>query len=347
MVSRYRIELLGQERQFDASKEESLLTAGLSQGIPLPYGCQSGGCGACRAQLIKGEIAYPYEPPALSEAEKAAGYILLCQAEARSDLQLQVQERLGDQHIPVSNLPVRVEKKQSLCHDVMQLILKLPKGESFEFLAGQYVDFLLRDGRRRSFSIANAPDQKGFIELHLRHVPDGEFSDFIFNSMQDRAILRIEGPLGGFYLRQESARPLLFMAGGTGLAPIKSMLEYLQAGGKQRPAHLFWGARQERDLYFHEQLLSWSKEWPWLDYTPVLSEAEEAWSGETGFVHRVLAREYPKLANHDVYMSGPPVMVQAAREQFFSQGLPVEQLFYDSFDYAFQTWPEREKADPR
>ncbi len=355
----YRVTLLGSEqnaptdseKSFTVGPDQSLLEAALFQDIALPYGCQSGGCGACRAKLVAGQIHYSYDPPALSEEEKAQGYILLCQAQPRSDLSLQVEERLSSQAIPVRNMPVRVEHKQPLCHDVMQLMLKLPKGEVFEFLPGQYVDFLLRDGRRRSFSIANGPATKGVIELHIRHVPNGDFSDFVFSSMQDRVILRVEGPLGGFYLRPQSDHPILMMAGGTGLAPIKSMLEYMLDQGMHRETHLFWGVRGQRDLYLHETLLEWSQSLPWFDYTPVLSEPASgqpdasSWQGETGYVHEVVARRFPNMQDYDVYMSGPPVMVQAGRDQFLAQGLPVEQLFYDSFDYAFQTWPQQEAPD--
>lgn len=332
-------------KQFRAEAEESLLEAALFQDIALPYGCQSGGCGACRARLVEGEIGYLYEPPALNDAEKARGYILLCQAQPRADCRIQVQELPEDHGIPVRNLPVRVEERELLSHDVMRLRLRLPKGEAFEFLAGQYVDILLRNGRRRSFSIANAPQEKGFLELHIRHTPDGEFSDFVFNSMQDRAILRIEGPLGGFYLRA-TERPLLLMAGGTGLAPILSLLGQLVAQDQQRPVHLFWGVRARRDLYWQAQLEKLSAAHDWLQYTPVLSEPEpeDAWAGETGWVHEALLREYAGLGGYDVYMSGPPVMIQAGQQAFAENGLPLEQLFYDSFDYAFQTWPEQERA---
>lgn len=342
---RFKVSIADSGKHFTAEPGESLLEAALFQDIALPYGCQSGGCGACRARLLAGDIAYPYDPPALSAADKAAGYVLLCQAQARSDLQVQVQELPEDHAIPVRNLPVRVEERTSLCHDVIQLRLRLPKGEVFEFLAGQYVDIQLRDGRRRSFSIANAPQQKGFIELHIRLVPGGEFSDFVNRSMQDRAILRIEGPLGGFYLRP-SERPLLLMAGGTGLAPVKAMIDSLAASGRDRRTHLFWGVRARRDLYMHEALQTLAQSHDWLRYTAVLSApaAEDGWRGECGWVHEALLAAYPELAAYDVYMSGPPVMIDAGRQAFLSRDLPEEQLYHDAFDYAFRTWPERESA---
>ena len=343
---KYQVRLAGSSKQYEASADESLLEAALFNDIHLPYGCQSGGCGACRARLVKGEIDYPYEPPALSPAEKAAGYILLCQAQPRSAITVEIEELPQDHAIPVRNMPVRVEASELLCHDVMQLTLRLPKGEAFEFLAGQYVDILLRDGRRRSFSIASPPELKGMIELQLRHVPGGDFTDYVFNELPERAIMRLEGPLGNFYLREDSTRPILMLAGGTGIAPLWSMLQHMQVREMRRPAKLFWGVRAHRDLYLHEQLESFAQDNAWLDYHPVLSEPqdEDNWQGTTGFVHQAVLEKVSDLASHEVYMSGPPVMIQAAQGSFTEQGLPLAQLHYDSFDYAYETWPERESA---
>ena len=342
---RYRVTLDGTAKQYEAGSDESLLEAALLNDLALPYGCQSGGCGACRARLLSGEIEYQYEPPALTPEEKAAGYVLLCQAQPRSDITLAVQELPEDHAIPVRNLPVRVEKREPLCHDVMGLWLKLPKGEAFEFLAGQYVDILLRDGRRRSFSMASPPEQKGSIELHLRHVPGGDFTHYVFNDMPERAILRIEGPLGGFYLREDNARPLLMLAGGTGIAPLWSMLRHMQARGIERPCQLFWGVRAQRDLYLHDAIQKMADELDWLSYLPVLSEAgNQDWAGASGFVHEEALAQIQTLPKYEVYMSGPPVMIQAASSDFIARGLPAEQLHYDSFDYAFETWPDREKS---
>lgn len=341
---KYSVRLKGSSKQFEAAADESLLEAALFNDIHLPYGCQSGGCGACRARLVEGEIDYPYDPPALSPAEKDAGYILLCQAQPRSALRIEVEELPEDHAIPVRNMPVRVESRERLCHDVMGLTLKLPKGEAFEFLAGQYVDIMLRDGRRRSFSMASPPELKGQVELQLRHVPGGDFTDYVFNDMPERAILRLEGPLGAFYLREDSTRPIVMLAGGTGIAPLWAMLRHLSARGMRRPVRLFWGVRARRDLYLHEALQRFVEANSWLDYTPVLSEpnSADAWRGETGFVHETALKKVPGFAGSEVYMSGPPVMIKAAQAAFTGAGLPLSQLHYDSFDYAYETWPERE-----
>ncbi|MGB1580865.1 MAG: 2Fe-2S iron-sulfur cluster-binding protein [Nevskiales bacterium] len=343
---KYQVKLAGSSKQYEAAADESLLEAALFNDIHLPYGCQSGGCGACRARLVAGQIEYPYEPPALSPAEKAAGYILLCQAQARTAVTVAIEELPQDHAIPVRNMPVRVENRELLCHDVMQLRLKLPKGEAFEFLAGQYIDILMRDGRRRSFSMASPPELKGCIELQLRHVPGGDFTDQVFNSMPDRAILRLEGPLGNFYLREDSTRPILMLAGGTGIAPLWSILRHMQAKALRRPVKLFWGVRAQRDLYLHEALEAFAQDNPWFDYCPVLSDAsaDDNWPGAQGFVHEAVLEQVANIAAHEVYMSGPPVMIKAAQNSFTERGLPMTQLHYDSFDYAHETWPDRESG---
>ena len=339
----YQVTIKDSGRQFAVAQDEVVLDAALGQDIGLPYGCQSGHCGACRAKLLSGSIRYESKPEALSETELRQGYALLCQARAQSDLLIQVEE-LPDHHaIRVRNLPARVARKELLSHDVMALFLELPKGGPFEFLAGQYVDILLPDGRRRSFSIANPPGVDNRIELHLRHVPHGQFTDYVFNQMPEKALLRIEGPLGSFYLR-ESDRPAVFMAGGTGFAPIKGMLEHAFARRLSRPMHLYCGVRARRDLYMQELARSWQRSHPNFRYTAVLSEplAEDQWQGETGLVHEAVAAEYPDLSAVEVYMSGPPVMIQAAKARFTQQGLLLENLHYDSFDYAYVTWPGKE-----
>ena len=349
-----------------------MLEAGLRQHLTLPFGCQSGGCGSCRVRLLQGEVQHRLPPPALSQAELDAGYILMCLAEARSDLVLDLHQPARLERLRPRQLPVRAQARTPLSHDVIGLTLKLPRGERFDYMPGQYLDFLLEDGKRRSFSIANAPNGET-LELHLRIAPGGRFAQWVRDQMPDRAILRIEGPLGAFYLRDDSARPMhtdaevpqaqdaqerlthrdvqmpqaqdaqerpiLLMAGGTGMAPIKAMLEDQFARGLRRPAHLFWGVRSREDLYLEALLQRWAAEQPLFRYTPVLSDPEAGWQGERGFVHEALLRAYPRLDGHEVYMSGPPVMVRSGKDAFIAAGLDADHLFYDSFDYAFETWP--------
>jgi CDP-4-dehydro-6-deoxyglucose reductase len=337
----HQITIKDSGRQFAADAAQSVLEAALAAGLGLAYGCQSGNCGACRAKVISGRVHYPAKPEALSELELRQGYTLLCQAHAQSDLVIQVEELPHHHALRVRNLPARVARRERLAHDVMALFLQLPKGQVFEFLAGQYVDILLPDGRRRSFSLASAPAGEGqLLELHLRHVPHGQFTDYVFNRMPERALLRIEGPLGSFYLR-DSGRPAILVGGGTGFAPLKGMLEQAFARRLSRPLHLYCGVRARRDLYMDSLARAWKHAHPTFRYTPVLSEPqpEDGWQGRTGPVHEAVAADYPDLGDYELYMSGPPAMIQAGKARFTQQGLPLERLHYDSFDYAYQTWP--------
>lgn len=337
----YQVTIKDSGRQFAVADDTPVLSAALAQGMGLPYGCQSGNCGACRAKLISGSVHYPSKPSGLSDMELRQGYTLLCQARAQSDLVLSVEELPQHHAIRVRNLPARVSRRERLSHDVMALYLQLPNGTPFEFLAGQYVDILLADGRRRSFSLASAPAGAGqVLELHLRHVPHGQFTDYVFNQMPERALLRIEGPLGNFYLR-ESDRPAILIGGGTGFAPLKGMLEQAFLRRLSRPLHLYCGVRAKRDLYMDALAREWRRAHPQFRYTPVLSDPQpgDAWSGRSGLVHETVAADYPALDGHEIYMSGPPPMIQAGKACFTRLGLPLERLHYDSFDYAYQTWP--------
>lgn len=323
---------------FQAEPGETILAAGLRQGLALPFGCQSGSCASCRVHKLAGEVENRRPPEALSPAEREAGYILMCQAHARSDLTLRLHQPPGVEHLRPRQLPVRFRERRRLSHDVLGLSVTLPRGEPFRYLPGQYVDFLLPDGRRRSFSIANAPGSDT-LEFHLRVTPGGHFAHWAQDSMPDKAILRLEGPLGAFYLRSDSSRPAILVAGGTGLAPLRAMIESLLATGSARPIHLFWGARSARDLYLDAQMREWAAQASWLQYTPVLSEPDADWPGARGMVHTAVLQAHPRLGGHECYLAGPPVMVHAGKQAFTGAGLDPDHLYYDSFDYAFETWP--------
>ncbi len=316
-----------------------MLAAGLRHGLALPFGCQSGGCGSCRVRLAAGKIRYPFAPPALSQAERDAGYILMCLARAETDLRLELHQPPQIEQLRPRQLPVRVVNKAWLAHDVLGLRLKLPNGDAFRYLPGQYIDLLLEDGRRRSFSLANRPNGET-LELHVRVTPEGRFANWAATQMPERAILRLEGPLGAFYLREDSARPIVMIAGGTGIAPIHAMLDELLAGGTTRTVHLFWGVRSRRDLYLDDQLQAWAAAYPQLRYTPVLSEPDESWAGARGLVHEAVLQACRALAGHEAYLSGPPIMVRSGKDAVLGVGLDADHLYYDSFDYAFETWPQ-------
>jgi len=323
-------------KSFEAEEGESILDAALRNGVSLSYGCRNAVCGACKGRLISGEISYEdLEPAALSEAEKAAGMVLFCGAEPRSDVTIAVNEIGSSQEIKVEQYPVRVVKLDKLAPDVMRVYLKLPDALRMQFLAGQYIDIILQDGRRRSFSLANAPHDDALIELHIRYIDGGEFTDHVFRDMQEKEMLRIEGPLGGFYLRESSPRPIIFVAGGTGFAPIKGIIEHALAENIQRPMYLYWGARAKVDLYQDELPTEWADK-GLINYVAVLSDTNETdqWQGRDGYVHQAVLNDFPDLSGYDVYAGGPPVMVSAARDAFTAQGLAEDNFFYDAFEFA-------------
>jgi len=317
--------------------DEPVLAAGLRAGLHLPHSCRGGSCGACEAAVLSGRVHYPNGlPPGLTEAEAASGRALLCQAHADTDLELEARALAVPEEVRIRRLPCRVEQREPLCHDVMRLVVKLPSLEPFVFLAGQYVDFLLPDRRRRSYSIANPPHEPERLELHVRRVAGGQFSTQVFEQLGERSLLRLEGPLGGFWLREDASRPIVMIAGGTGYAPIKSMLRHLMHTGAERPVHFYWGVRRPRDLYEGEQLRRWAAQYDWLRFTPVMSEAQadDCWQGRHGWVHEAVLDDHHSLAEVDVYAAGPPPMIAVIQELFPAQGLPQGRLFFDSFEFA-------------
>jgi CDP-4-dehydro-6-deoxyglucose reductase len=333
----YQITVEPSGKVFSARPGETVLAAATRQGLILPYGCRNGICGACKGAVVAGEVRYDAGqlPKALSEDERAMGQALFCSAVPQSDLVIRaaVVESVAD--IAVRTLPCRVQAMEPLAPDVMGLELKLPKGERLQYLAGQYLEFLLKGGRRRAFSIANAPHRDETLELHVRHVPGGYFTDFVFGELKPKAMLRIRAPLGTFFLREESDRPIVLVGGGTGFAPLKAMIEQALFTGSTRPMHLFWGVRARRDLYLSPLPEQWARDHAWFRYTPVLSEPrpEDDWTGATGFVHAAVVDRYPRLDDFELYMSGPPPMIEAGRTAFVEHGLGPDRLFFDSFEY--------------
>jgi CDP-4-dehydro-6-deoxyglucose reductase len=315
---------------FEVQEGEAILTAALRQDLVLPYGCRNGACGSCKGRILEGRVDYgTYQAKALTDEEKAQGKALFCQARPLGDLVIEARTIGAAKDIPIRTLPCRVQKLERLADDVMLICLKLPANERLQFLAGQYIEFLLKDGSRRSFSMANAPHDDELIQLHVRQVAGGQFTDHVFNRMKERDILRFEGPLGTFFLREDSPKPIVFVASGTGFAPIKSVIEHALRKNVARPMTLYWGGRRPRDLY----LDALARQWP-IKYIPVVSDAspEDGWRGRTGFVHRAVMEDLPDLSGCQVYACGVPVMVDAARRDFVQRcGLPEEEFFADSF----------------
>lgn len=319
---------------FAVNDGETVLAAALREGLVIAYGCRSGTCGTCKGKLIEGAVDYgTYQEQAMTEAERSAGMALFCQARPLSDLVIQARE-IGTaiKGIQIRMMPARVLKLERAAPDVMLLDLKLPSNEKFRFLAGQYVDLLLRNGIRRSFSMANAPEDDAFLQLHLRNY-GGPFSQHVFGAMKEKDILRVEGPFGTFFLREDSSKPVILLASGTGFAPIKSIVEHAAHQGLKRPMVLYWGCRVRADLYLNELAERWQQEGR-LRYVPVLSDApaSDNWTGRTGLVHRAIMEDFPDLSAHQVYACGAPIMVESAHKDFTSKcGLPEEEFYSDSF----------------
>ncbi len=328
-------------RTFTAEPEEAMLAAGIRQGIGLPYGCKDGACGSCKCKLVSGSVVHGHhQPKALSADEELAGYVLTCCGVAHSDVVLESRQVTEAGAFPIKKMPVRVNALERASHDVIVLRLQLPASDAFQYHAGQYVEFLLRDGDRRSYSMANAPHtqtvQPG-LELHLRHMPGGKFTDHVFSAMKEKDILRIEGPYGSFFLREDSDKPIVLLASGTGFAPIKAVIEHMQHKGINRPATVYWGGRRPADLYQNAWLEARVAEMPNLRYVPVVSDAlpEDAWTGRTGFVHQAVLQDFPDLSGHEVYACGAPIVVESAHRDYVAKaGLPDEAFFADSFTSA-------------
>ena len=332
----HRVSLQPSGLQFEVADGESVLAAALRQGYVLPYGCKNGACGSCKGRLLEGQLDYgTYQKKALSDDEKAQGKALFCQAKPLTDVTLEARTIGAAKDIQVKKLPCRVQKLERLADDVMVLYLKLPANERLQFLAGQYIEFMLKDGSRRSFSMANAPHDDDFLQLHVRHVAGGQFTDHVFGKMKERDILRMEGPLGTFFLREDSEKPIVLVASGTGFAPIKAIIEHVLHKGIRRPMVLYWGGRRPKDLYMNALAQKWAAGQPGqLHYVPVVSDAlpEDQWTGRTGFVHRAVMQDFPDLSLHQVYACGVPIMVDSARKDFIEKcGLPELEFYADSF----------------
>lgn len=323
--------------RFEVEPDEPVLDAALRHGYAFPYGCRGGACGACMGKLLDGTVDYGTElPPALSSDDVEQGLALFCQAHATSDLTLEIKEIGEGDALEIKTMPTKVQKKEFLSHDVVRLYLKLPETERMQFRAGQYIDILLPDGRKRSFSLANAPHDDALIELHVRHVDGGDFTGYVVDELHEKDILRIEGPHGSFFLREETNRPLIFMAGGTGFAPIKGIIEHALAEGMNQPMHLYWGVRAQKDLYLDALPLKWAKHLPHFHFVPVFSEptTDLPDDARTGYVHDAIIEDFPDgLAAFDVYASGPPVMVHAGFDAFKKCGLTKDHYFSDAFEF--------------
>ncbi len=325
-------------RKFTANAGEALLAAAIRQGVGLPYGCKDGACGSCKCKMVEGRVTHgAHQAKALSAEEEVNGFILTCCGVAHSDIVLEARQVTDESAFPVRKMPSRVAGMARMSHDVMVIRLQLPASDVLKYHAGQYVEFLLAGGDRRSYSMANAPHTQAIapgIELHIRHMPGGKFTEHVFGAMKEKEILRIEGPYGSFFLREDSAKPIILLASGTGFAPLKAIIEHMLHKNITRPAVLYWGGRRPPDLYMHDWVLARVAEIPSLRYVPVVSDAlpEDDWTGRTGFVHRAVLQDFSDLSGHQVYACGAPIMVESAREDYSALArLPPEEFFADAF----------------
>jgi CDP-4-dehydro-6-deoxyglucose reductase, E3 len=326
----HRVTLKPSGHTYDVEDGKTILQAGLDAGHMLPYSCRAGVCRTCRGTVVEGKVDYGLAHETyLPQTDRDKGYALLCQAKPLSDLVVEVREVHG---VRPRIIPCRVERLDKPAADVAVIGLRLPMNENFRFLAGQYVDILLKDGKRRSYSLATKPDPSGVtaLEIHVRLTPGGLFTEHVFSKLKVRDLLRFEGPLGSFYLRDESEKPMILLASGTGFAPIRSIIETAleKKLEQKRPMTLYWGCRVQQDLYQMEIAQSWVR--PGFKFVPVLSD--EKWSGRTGFVHRAVMEDFPDMSGAQVYACGAPIVVDSARRDFSLQcRLPVEEFYADSF----------------
>jgi len=331
----FRITIKPSNRTFTAEAGEGVLEAAMRNGITLPYGCRNGACGACKGKILEGEVDYgQYAAHILADFEKKNGYALFCQAKPLTDLTIEAREIGAAGELQIKKLPCRVQRIERASHDVAVLYLSLPANERLQFLAGQYLEIIMRDGKRRAYSMGNAPEDDAHIELHVRNMANGAFTEYVFGKMKERDILRFEGPLGTFFLREDSDKPIVFVASGTGFAPIKSIVEHALHIGVKREMVMYWGARTRADLYMFDLPMKWQAENENFSFVPVLSDSppEDNWTGRTGLVHRAVMEDFPDLSGYQVYACGVPIMVESAHRDFTTQcGLPEDEFFSDSF----------------
>ncbi|WP_313146571.1 CDP-6-deoxy-delta-3,4-glucoseen reductase [Diaphorobacter nitroreducens] len=325
-------------RAFEAQAGETILSAAIRGGVGMPYGCKDGACGSCKCKKLSGSVVHgEHQQKALSTEEEEAGFVLTCCAQPLTDVVLESRQVTDESAYPIKKLPVRVAALTRASHDVMQVRLQLPAADTFRYHAGQYIEFILRDGARRAYSMANAPHtQEGApgVELHIRHMPGGRFTDHVFNAMKEKEILRVEGPFGSFFLREDSDKPMVFLASGTGFAPIKALIEHMQHKGIMRPATLYWGGRRPADLYMDGWIRERLAALPNLRYVPVVSDAlpEDGWAGRTGFVHQAVMEDIADLSGYQVYACGAPIVVDSARAAYSAErGLPPDEFYADAF----------------
>jgi NAD(P)H-flavin reductase/ferredoxin len=329
----HKIQIKDHDIAFSCEQEKTVLDAALAAGYEVPYSCRSGICGSCRGQVISGEVTGGIGG-GLSEEERRDGHVLLCQARACSDLTVAVREIKKIDRSAIKTINAKVYRMTRAAHDVTILQLRFPAGAKVKFKAGQYLSIKLDDGSFRHFSMANPPHQNDGVELQIRHVPGGRFSQYVADGLKAGDTLEVTMPLGDFYLREQTDSPIVLLASGTGFAPIKSIVEDAVKRKLTRSMVLYWGARRLEDLYKIDLPQKWAAQLPWFRFVPVLSEAGPAdgWEGRTGFVHQAVMDDFASLEGFEVYACGAPPMINAARQGFVAErGLQRDAFYCDAF----------------
>jgi NAD(P)H-flavin reductase/quinol-cytochrome oxidoreductase complex cytochrome b subunit len=327
---------------------ETILDAVLRAGIGFPYQCRNGGCGECKCTVRYGPVEQgPHQDSALDAAERDRGLVLACSATPLADVEIEYVPKALPGGLRPAIHTAKVVALHQATHDVMIVKLAVQGGSRIRYYAGQYINIILPDGDHRSFSFATAPHAADGIELQIRHIPGGKFTTHVFTAMKVGDMLRFEGPLGSFFLREDSDKPIIFVAGATGFAPVKSMVEHAFHTGMKRRMILYWGVRSLADLYLPELPRQWAAEHPNFSFVPVLSapQPEDRWTGRTGLVHEAILADFPNLAGHQIYACGSVKMVEAAHPAFKSHGLQQDDCFSDAFRLAPHMQRKADDAD--
>ncbi|SFV63338.1 CDP-6-deoxy-delta-3,4-glucoseen reductase-like [hydrothermal vent metagenome] len=306
--------------------KDNILNSALKEGLFLPYGCQKGLCGKCKAFIVSGEVSNITPNNAITKEEIDNNITLLCQCYAKSDLEIEIQE-LATRIPPSSKKNMKIKEINALNYDVFELVLEQSKENKISFLAGQYANLSYKKYIDRPFSIANTPNDD-FISFHIKVVKGGGFTNLLANDLKIGENIEIEGPKGSFYFNEQSTNPIIMVAGGTGLGPIKAIIEYIIKHQLKRKITLYWGVNTQDDFY-----LDIPKEWlEKITFIPVLSNPKKNWHGRIGFVHQAVLDDISDLSNYDIYVCGAPIMVKTANETFIEKGLKIENFFSDSFE---------------
>jgi len=316
-------------REFAAETGVSLLDAASSAGIALPYSCRTGRCSTCKALVQRGQTHPLTDETGLSPEEIEAGWILTCVRSAETDVELDIED-LGGITLPQpKTLPCRIAELDKLAPDVLRVKLRLPPTASFSFIPGQYIDIIGTNGIRRSYSLANASFTDKLLELHIRAVSGGKMSEYWFNHAKSNDLLRLNGPLGTFFIRECAETDVYFLATGTGIAPVKSMLESLMhvpEDKQPRSITVLWGGRKPEDFYIDLATIPGKHR-----YIPVISRPNEHWTGATGYIQDVLLSAAPDLSKAAVYACGSDNMIHDAKKLLSNAGLPTARIYSDAF----------------